>query len=86
MVKNLFTNAGDVRDTGLTPGSGKSPGGVSLGYTLLALMKSHRQRSLEGYSPCGRKELDTTENARKKIKGTPPQIHRAPWQRMVPGI
>ena len=27
MVKNLHANAGDVRDTGLIPGLGKSPGG-----------------------------------------------------------
>ena len=27
VLKNLPTNAGDVRDTGLTPGSGRSPGG-----------------------------------------------------------
>ena len=27
MVKNLPTNAGDVRDVGLIPGSGRSPGG-----------------------------------------------------------
>ena len=26
-VKNLPANAGDVRDTGLIPGSGRSPGG-----------------------------------------------------------
>ena len=26
-VKNLTTNAGDIRDLGLTPGSGRSPGG-----------------------------------------------------------
>ena len=26
MVKNLPTNAGDVRDTGSIPGSGRSPG------------------------------------------------------------
>ena len=26
MVKNLSTNAGDVRDVGLIPGSGRSPG------------------------------------------------------------
>ena len=26
MVKNLPTNAGDVRDVGLIPGSGRSPG------------------------------------------------------------
>ena len=27
MIKNLSANAGDVRDMGLTPGSGRSPGG-----------------------------------------------------------
>ena len=27
MVKNLPANAGDVRDTGLIPGLGRSPGG-----------------------------------------------------------
>ena len=27
MVKNLPANAGDVRDTGSIPGSGRSPGG-----------------------------------------------------------
>ena len=27
MVKNLSTNAGDVRDEGLIPGSGRSPRG-----------------------------------------------------------
>ena len=27
MVKNLPANAGDSRDAGLTPGSGRSPGG-----------------------------------------------------------
>ena len=27
MVKNLSANAGDVRDTGLIPGWGRSPGG-----------------------------------------------------------
>ena len=27
MVKNLPANAGDVRDAGLIPGSGRSPGG-----------------------------------------------------------
>ena len=28
VVKNLPANAGDVRDTGLIPGSGRSPGGA----------------------------------------------------------
>ena len=27
VVKNLPANAGDIRDVGLTPGSGRSPGG-----------------------------------------------------------
>ena len=27
MVKNLLANAGDIRDVGLIPGSGRSPGG-----------------------------------------------------------
>ena len=27
MVKNTSANTGDVRDVGLTPGSGRSPGG-----------------------------------------------------------
>ena len=27
MVKNLPANAGDIRDAGLIPGSGRSPGG-----------------------------------------------------------
>ena len=38
MVKNLLANAGDVRDTGLVPGSGRSPGegnGSPLQYSCL---------------------------------------------------
>ena len=27
VVKNLLANAGDIRDAGLIPGSGRSPGG-----------------------------------------------------------
>ena len=38
VVKNLPANAGDVRDTGLIPGSGRSPGeghGYPLQYSCL---------------------------------------------------
>ena len=45
-IKASASNAGDL---GSIPGSGRSPG------------ESHGQRSLVGYSPQGRKELDTTE-------------------------
>ena len=59
MVKNPLFNAGD---TGSVPGSERSPGegnGNPLQYSCLR--KSLGQRSLEGYSPLGHKESDTTE-------------------------
>ena len=59
VVKNLPANAGDVRDVGSIPGLGGSPEGGQ--HTLVFLPReSHGQRSLAGYSPWGRKELDTT--------------------------
>ena len=56
--KESACNAGDP---GSIPGWGRSPGegnGNPLQYFCLG--KSHGQRSLTGYSPWGRKELDTT--------------------------
>ena len=56
--KESACNAGDP---GSIPGWGRSPGegnGNPLQYFCLG--KSHGQRSLMGYSPWGRKELDTT--------------------------
>ena len=53
VVKNLPANAGDARDMGLIPGSGRSPGvgnGNPLQYSYLE-NSIHGQRSLEGYSP-----------------------------------
>ena len=47
MVKNLPADAGDVRDVGSIPGSGRSPPG---GNEILP-GESHGQRSLAGYSP-----------------------------------
>ena len=61
-VKNLAANAGDVRDMVLIPGSGTPPWRMKWQLTLVFLPgKFHRQRSLVGYSPWGRKESDTTE-------------------------
>ena len=62
VVRNPPANAGDIRDAGLIPGLGRSPGGGHgnpLQYSCLET--SHRQRSLEDYSPWGHKESDTTE-------------------------
>ena len=56
--KESACNAGDP---GSIPGWGRSPGegnGNPLQYSCLG--KSHGQRSLTGYIPWGRKELDTT--------------------------
>ena len=61
MVKNPSANARDIRDTGSIPGLGRVPG-EGHGNPLEFLPgESYGQRSLEGYSPEGYKELDTTE-------------------------
>ena len=52
MVKNLLANAGNVRDAGLIPESGRSlevGHGNPLQYSCLE--NPHGQRSLVGYSP-----------------------------------
>ena len=62
VVKNIPSNAGDTRDAGSIPGSVCPPGignGSLLQYFLPG--KFHGHSSLAGYSPWGRKELDTTE-------------------------
>ena len=62
MVKNPPANAGDIRDLGSIPRSGRSPGGGNGTPTPLFLPgESHGQRSLEGCSPRGHKELDSAE-------------------------
>ena len=64
MVKNPPANAGDVTDAGSIPGSGRSTGGGHSKPPQYSCLENPRgQRSLAGYSPWGRKELDTTEVA-----------------------
>ena len=60
MVKNSPANAGDIRDMGSIPGSGRSPGEGN-GNPVFLPGESHGQRRLAGYSPWGHKELDMTE-------------------------
>ena len=62
VVKKMPASAGDARDSGLIPGSGRSPGGGH-GNPLqyFCLENFHGERSLIGCSPQGLKELDTTE-------------------------
>ena len=54
-------NAGDLRDGGLIPESGRSPGEGKATTAVFLPGESHGQRSLASSSPQGHKELDTTE-------------------------
>ena len=64
MVKNPPASAGDVKDAGSIPGSGRSPGGGN-GITL---QYSCWENPMDGgawlatYSPWGHKELDPNEH------------------------
>ena len=61
-VKNSPASAETAGDVGLMPESGRSPGGGNgnpLQYSCLE--KSHRKRSLVGYSPQDHREVDTSE-------------------------
>ena len=52
LVKNLPDKAGDIRDAGLIPKSGRSSGGGKWQSTAVFLPeKFHGQRGLVGYSP-----------------------------------
>ena len=62
VVKNPLANAGDIRDTGLIPGSEKTPWRRAWQPTPVCLLgESHGQRSLEGYGPWDCTESDLTE-------------------------
>ena len=62
VVKNLPANAGDIRDSGLIPRSGRCPGGGHGNRLQYSCLKNpHGQRRLAGYSPKSHKESDTTE-------------------------
>ena len=66
VVKNSPAKAGDTRDMGSIPGSGRFPregNGILLVFlTVFLTGESHGQRSLVGYSSWGHKELDRTEH------------------------
>ena len=71
MVKNLPASAADVRAVGSIPGLGRSPeGGHGNPLQCSCLENPHRQRSLAGYSPWGRKEWDVTAQAHTHVLTT----------------
>ena len=61
VAKNPLVNAGDVRDLGSIPGSGRSSKRERQPNPVFLPGESHGQRSLAGYNPWGHKELDMTE-------------------------
>ena len=61
MVKSSPANAGDIRDVGSIPGSGRLPGGGHGNILQYSCLENPMDRRLAGYSPWGHKELDATE-------------------------
>ena len=61
VVKNLPANAGDIKDTGSIPGSGRYPGGGHSNPFQYPCLENPMDRSLGGYSPQGCTESDMTE-------------------------
>ena len=62
VVKNLSANAGDSGDAGSVPAGQKDPLEKEVAtHSSILPGKFHRQKSLVGYSPWGRKESDSTE-------------------------
>ena len=62
VVKNPPAHAGDIRNIGSIPGSGRSPGGGHGNPFQFSCMENPMdKRSLVGYSPQGHRELDMTE-------------------------
>ena len=65
VLKNLPASAGDIRDVGLIPGSGRSPGGGNGNPLQYSCLENSMDRGAWwapwGHSPRGHKESDTTE-------------------------
>ena len=61
MVKNLPTNAGDIRDVGLIPGSGGFPGGGNGNPVQYSCLENSMDRGAWYATIHGVTELDVTE-------------------------
>ena len=61
MVKNPPANAGDVRDTGLIPGSGRSSGGGHGNPLQCSCLRIPWTEEPGGLQSMGSQESDTTE-------------------------
>ena len=78
MVKNLPANAGDSRDTGPIPGSGRSPGagnGISLQYSCLGKPMDRGAWQAVGY---GVTESDMSERTHTHVLSASPSCPLLP--------
>ena len=63
VVKNLPANAGDIRDTGSIPGSGRSPGIGNGNPQQYSSLENSMDRETWWVSPWGHEDLGTTEHS-----------------------
>ena len=63
VVKNLTASAGELRDAGTIPGSGRSPGGGNGNPLQYSCLENPMNREAwAGYSPWGPQKSDTTKS------------------------
>ena len=62
MVKNPPANAGDIRDAGFIPGSGRSPGEGNSNLLQYSCLGNPMDRGVWGATVYGVAKLDTTEH------------------------
>ena len=79
MLKNPLANAGDHRDLGLIPGSGRSPGIGSGNHSSILGWKIPRTEESGGLQSVGCKELDVTEHAYIYFIGLSLCLGCTPW-------
>ena len=62
MVKNLPANAGDIRDMGLIPGSGRATGRGNGNLLWYSCLRNPMERGAQWATVHGATESDTTEH------------------------
>ena len=62
MVKKTPVNAGDVRDTGLIPGSGRSPGGEHGNPLQYSCLQNPMDRGTGGLQSTGSQRVSHNQN------------------------
>ena len=91
-MKNLPANAGGIRDAGLIPGTGRSPGEGNDTHSSNLVWRTPRAEE-PGHSPWGRRESDATAHlervaggvARAQPPGSLPSVS-SQGEREAPGL